>query len=266
MTDTILNKHNQTNKFTSVDGLILDVNTSDLGNADTSYTYFNLGLDGYNAFSLEYAITATTLTFEATNDDVKYPNNNNEMIASTTDRTFASANNWVADTTGDSITTTGGVLQVTGGARLEQDYFYRTDPVIKVNGFEDQHSYLITFTIANLATAKVSLYADNVLLASGLTNGAAQTLTFTAKKHIRNIKFRSSDAADVFDLDNISIVPVAATWRDVTMTFTDGAAATITADGSLTVSVAQPWSRVRVKRVTTNATNALELRLTRMKI
>lgn len=56
------------NKVASLDGKILDVNTGDLGNANTSYTYFNLLLDGFNKFSMQHVITATTLTYEATND------------------------------------------------------------------------------------------------------------------------------------------------------------------------------------------------------
>ena len=50
-----------------IDGRILTVANGELGNDDTSYTYFNLAREGYLYFSLIFTITATTLTLEATN-------------------------------------------------------------------------------------------------------------------------------------------------------------------------------------------------------
>lgn len=118
----------------SLDGAVLNILNGDLGNADTSYFYVGLEKDGYNIFSLQFTITATTLTFEGSND--------------------------------------------------------------------------------------------------------------------------SSSVADG-----------SATWTDITDIVTSGSpggsVANITATGSLTVAFPLPWSRFRVKRVTTNATNALKLILTR---
>jgi len=54
-------------KFSN-DGNILTVVATDLGNADTSYAYFNLTAEGYNEFCMFFTITATTITLEATCD------------------------------------------------------------------------------------------------------------------------------------------------------------------------------------------------------
>ncbi len=115
----------------SVDGRILNIANGDIGNTDTSYTYIPLAKGGFNIFSLQFTITATTLTIEVSN----------------------------------------------------------------------------------------SAY---------------------------------------------SVADSSATWTDVTSTLTGSS--TVTATGSLTVTSPFPWSRMRVKRVTTNATNALVLNLTRMRV
>lgn len=117
--------------FSSLDGTVTSVANGDLGNADTSYTYIPLLKAGFNMFSLDYVIQATTLTIEASNS------------------------------------------------------------------------------------------------ASSVIDASAQ-------------------------------------WEDVTSILTSGAATSFTSSGSLSLSLPFPWSRLRVKRVTTNATNALQLLLTRM--
>lgn len=73
MADTTLDTTNQSPPdgfFASLDGRILDVANGDIGNADTSYTYIPLVKAGFTAFSLQYTITATTLTFEFSNSPV----------------------------------------------------------------------------------------------------------------------------------------------------------------------------------------------------
>jgi len=116
----------------SLDGLVLSVPTSALGNADTSYFYFLLVGAGFNIFALDFIILATTLTIEVSNDLLSVPNSS-------------------------------------------------------------------------------------------------------------------------------------ATWYDYTSILTSGSSS-ITATGSLTVQAPFMWSRIRVKRVTTNATNSLSLRLTRGRV
>jgi hypothetical protein len=74
----------------------------------------------------------------------------------------------------------------------------------------------------------------------------ATTLTFEASN-------------DVMALGNSS-----ATWTDITLVLSGGVYAAYTTTGSITVSNPLPWNRIRVKRVTTNLTNACELRLMRL--
>lgn len=54
--------------FGSMDGLVLNVANGDLGDANTSYFYFNLVKAGFNAFVAQHTIQATTLAYEATSD------------------------------------------------------------------------------------------------------------------------------------------------------------------------------------------------------
>ncbi|MDX1902090.1 MAG: hypothetical protein SFW66_08860 [Gammaproteobacteria bacterium] len=132
MADSYIKTTNELARGITGDGLILDVNNGQIGNADTSYTYFYLNAQGYDEFSLSFVIAATTLTIEGSND----------------------------------------ILSV-------------------------------------------------------------------------------SDSSAV--------------WVDLTSMLTAGVASSFTATGSYTTNASIPWSRMRIKRVTTNATNALELRLTRMR-
>lgn len=121
----------------SLDGLVLNVLPTQLGNADTSFFYFNEAAAGFNTFAIQFTITATTLTIEGTND------------------------------------------------------------------------------------------------LPSVANGSAVW-------------------TDITDL--------------VTLNSPAGSVSTITATGSLTVAAPLPWSRLRIRRLTTNATNALALRLTRGRV
>lgn len=60
-----------------------------------------------------------------------------------------------------------------------------------------------------------------------------------------------------------SVSNASAVWTDITDVVTNGTATSFIASGSVTRSSPLPWSRLRVKRVTTSATNALTLNLTR---
>lgn len=133
MADSTLSSFNPTPPIAmpdSLDGVVLRVGNGDLGNADTSYFYFDLVKSGFNIFALQFIIQNTTLTVEGSND------------------------------------------------KPEVD-----------NAFSN--------------------------------------------------------------------------WTDITDVVTSGAAASFIATGSLSVLFPLPWSRLRIKRVTTNAVNALELTLTR---
>ena len=132
MADTTISSTNQLARGINGDGNVITVTNGQLGNADTSYTYFLLGGTGYDQFSMDFTITATTLTIEASNDALSIEN--------------SSAN-----------------------------------------------------------------------------------------------------------------------WVDLTSMLTGGVASSFTSSGSYTTNAPIPWSRFRIKRVTTNATNALSIRMTRMR-
>lgn len=263
MADTILNSVNPITSKLSQDGLICDVSTGDLGNADTSYSYFLLGAAGYDLFALAYLITATTLTFEATNDPLDLDNMADEFITAANDRTFSGAGNWVADGEDAAIAVNAGVLEVTAGvalsgAKLDKEFFDQG------RGFRHPKKYTVAFTISALSAGTVSAYAGQQLIASGLTDGA-QSIEFQTRSPGAKLSIVASDAEATFSLDGVSIKPKAAVWNDVTTTLSGGGASSLTSSGSATIMNPFPWARMRVKRVTTNATNALELRLARMK-
>lgn len=70
MADVILNTINPRPPALapSLDGKILNVVNGNLPDADTSYVYIGLVRDGYNLFTLQYVLQATTLTIEVSND------------------------------------------------------------------------------------------------------------------------------------------------------------------------------------------------------
>lgn len=90
--------------------------------------------------------------------------------------------------------------------------------------------------------------------------------------NIFSLQFTIQNTTITFEGSNDlpSVVNGSAVWSDITNVVTlnspGGPVATITATGSLTVSQALPWSRLRIRRLTTNATNALALRLTRGRV
>jgi hypothetical protein len=80
---------------------------------------------------------------------------------------------------------------------------------------------------------------------------------FTLDLVIQNTTVTIEGSLDKPDISNAS-----ATWRDITSVIIGGATS-ITATGSVTASFPLKWPRLRVKRLTTNATNALQIRLFR---
>jgi hypothetical protein len=211
-------------------------------------------------------LTATTITLEASSDTLDVANSADELITATNDRTFAGAGNWEAESDG-SVVVNGGKLEVTAvsalsGAKLDKEFFNTK------KGFQNTKQYTIVLTLAAISAGTVSVYAGDQLVSSGLT-AATHTLTLTTRKPLWQLSVVASNAAATFTIDNVSIKPVAATWNDVTATLTGGSKSSFTAADSpvgMTVAVPEPMSRIRVKRVTTNATNACELRLTRVRL
>ena len=207
MTDVFHNKTNDVQKGFSADGLITNVAPGDLGNADTSYTYFNLAPLGFDAFSLDMNITATTITIEASNSDLFIDNEALELIQASNDRDFGGAGNWAADGSGASVAVNAGGLDVTvgvadTGAKLDQDYFKDAESLM---GFRAGKKYTVTLDIASLSGGNVTVLAGDQIIASGLTNGAAQSFTFTAKKHHYKLSVVGTTAAATFTIDDVSI-------------------------------------------------------------
>lgn len=248
------------------DGNFLTVASGSLGNANTSYSYFLLGAQGFDMFSLDFVITATTLTIEGSNDNLDIADEANELNTTTNNRTFAGVGNWASDGTGASVLVGAGVLAVTAGnaltgAKLDRAYFN------DAFGFLIGKKYNVVLSITLLSAGTVSVYAGTQLIASGLGNGAAQTITFTKTDNVGDkLSIVASNAAATFSLDNVLIQDFPATWNDLTDMLTGGVAASFTVTGSFTANTSIPWSRMRVKRLTTNATNALQLRMTRMRM
>lgn len=71
------------------DGRILHIVSGDLGDANTSYSYINLGADNFNMLTLHFTITATTLTLEASNDSLSTENASKTWVDVTTALTGA---------------------------------------------------------------------------------------------------------------------------------------------------------------------------------
>lgn len=88
-------------------GKITSVATGDLGNADTSYTYFVLAGEGEKNAALNWTVTATTLTLEFTNEDTAA--GNHFASASAAD---LNALTWVDRT----LALTGAATQTTAGS------------------------------------------------------------------------------------------------------------------------------------------------------
>jgi len=87
--------------------------------------------------------------------------------------------------------------------------------------------------------------------------------------NIWSIQFNIQNTTLTVEASNspLSVADASANWSDITDLVTigspGGSVASITATGSLTVAFPLPWSRIRLKRVTTNAINAFALNLTR---
>lgn len=212
--------------LTSVDGNILTVVNTDLGDANTSYTYFDLSWEAYKHFTLNFTITATTLTLEACNVDTTTPTTIS-VVASATD--------------GAGATFTASTLNSAQGFIANDD----------LNG-------LPLIVTADTTTAA------NVGLIRTITDYAGATGACTLSTALGAI----TDAVTtvrLYDSTNLwgrkVSDPSGARWRDVTLALTG--AATATASGAWIIDTPVNYSRLRIKRVTTNANNALILDLCR---
>ena len=84
-------------------GISTTVANGDLGNADTSYTYFNMLAEDWKFASIMFpTLTATTLSLEATTDNV-YASGYTDAAANWTDCTNALTGSTTATATGGWI-------------------------------------------------------------------------------------------------------------------------------------------------------------------
>jgi hypothetical protein len=207
------------------DSTILTVASGELGNTVTRYTYFDVGLLGFLYFSLKSVITATTLTIEACDIDLRC----GEVI-----------NGTATATNGAGTTITCSTLNTTNGFVADTDLIglkvvVTSDATTPANvGLER------TITAYTGATGLMTLSSALGAVTSGVT-----------QFELRDGGAFSRRVSD----------PTAAQWDDVTTALTGSA--TITATGLAIIDTPTLLSRYRIKRVTTNATNALTLRLTR---
>ena len=210
----------------SLDGNIVTVVATDLGNAVTRYTYFNLASEGFKHAALNHIITATTLTIESCNAEVT-PGSVLNVTCSGTDGTGA-----------DLVATT---LNTTHGYAADDDMIG-----LRVEVTAD------TTTPANVGEVRTIVdYAQ----ATGTATLDAVLGSTTA--NVTQFKVLDSQAA----WGPLVNDPSDAQWIDVTDLLTGNANATAT--GSWAIDTPIFYNRLRVKRVTTNATNALILSLVR---
>lgn len=122
----------------------------------------------------------------------------------------------------------------------------------------------------NISTTQFAVVEDAVTVANTDLGNANTSYTylplakegfnaFAAQYTIQNttITFQASNSLK-------AVSDASANWTDVTSLLTSGAASTITATGSMTISEPLPWNRMRIVRLTTNSTNALTLNVTKM--
>lgn len=211
----------------SRDGLILNVANGTLGNANTSFTYFNWSREGYRFGSLFYIIQATTLTIEATS--IGDPNPTGQTRA------------------GTATTTSGGGTVLTDST-LTATFPTDTDLVaIQIRILQDDT------TPANVGqTRLVTVYVGAtgaMTLSSALPGPITSGVT----------KYQLEDNPS--EWGRLVSDPTSTAWQDATTLLTGGA--TITATGMGLIDTDIEVDRFRIRRLTTNATNALNLRIMR---
>ena len=210
----------------SLDGNILAVANTDIGNAETRYTYIDLLGVGYNAFTLIHIIEATTLTIEACNSVVRQ----GKVVSSEADGTDGSGATIVDSTLSSAL---------------------------GYEGDDDLIGLVVTITADATTPANVGEYrtvTDYVQATGTMTFDAVFGATTSGVT-----KYKINDSGEAYG--PLVGDPTGTEWVDVTDLLT--AAATSTATGVWIIDTPVELERIRIKRVTTNATNALRLNLSR---
>lgn len=211
----------------SRDGLILNVANGDLGNANTSYTYYNWSREAYMNGSLRYIIQNTTLTIE--HITISDPNPTGQVRL------------------GTATATSGGGTVLTDSTLSTP---FPTDA--DLNGIQIRILQDDT-TPANVGLTRLVTTYVGALGAMTLSSALPGPITSGVTK------YRLEDNPSQWG--RLVSDPTSSKWGDVTLLLTG--AATITASGTGIFDTNITVDRFRVKRVTTNATNALELYLMR---
>lgn len=212
----------------SLDGLITSVSNGQLGNANTSYTYIDYMRDGFKHSSLQHIIQNTTLTIEMCNIGVdNYHGQNISAVASSTDGT---------------------------GATLTALSLASLFPVDT-----DLNQIYVRIVQDDVTPANVGLVRE-VVGHTGAT-GALVLSSAIGPTTAGATKFVLQDNPNKWG--RCVSDPSSADWSDVTNILTG--AATHTSSGVWFFDTDIIIERFRIKRVTTNATNALRLRLSRGK-
>lgn len=209
------------------DGVIVNVVATDLGNANTSYTYIDLGDIGYKYSSIAFPVlTATTLTLEACNT----PFLTGQTITGT-----------ATSTDGTGATLVCSTLNTSNGFTTDTDLI-GIQVVITADATTPSNVGLTRYVTAYTgASGTMTLNSAFGATTSGVTQ-------FQLNDNPNPFTRRVSD-------------PPSTQWVDVTTALTGSANAT--AAGEWIIDTPLQIDRVRVKRLTTNATNALTIRLSR---
>lgn len=210
----------------STDGVIYSAASGDLGNAATRYIYFDCFRQGYLHFNLQHIITNTTLTFETCE---------NAFQGGQTVRGVATS------TDGTGATLVSSTLNSVAGFVADTDLIGIRVRITKDNTTPSNIGLTRTVTAYTGASGTLTLDSAFGATTSGVT------------------EYQLEDNPSPWG--RIVNDPTASKWVDVTSMLFGVASATSSGlwiqDSNMCIE------RGRVKAVTTNATNALELRLTR---
>lgn len=208
----------------STDGLILNRVATDVGNSQTRYTYIDWLAAGYRFGSIQHILTATTLTIEACNMQSER-GAEVSSAATSTDGTGAT----LVDS---SLTATYAADDDLIGCQI----IIISDTTTPSNvGLKRE---IVDYTTASGTCTLASAFGATT---SGVT------------------KYKLIDGATEFTR-RVSD-PTSAQWADVTSALTGAASHTTSGIWFFDTDIA--IERIRIKQVTTNATNALKLRLSR---
>lgn len=210
----------------SNDGLIVNVTSGQLGNAVTRYIYIPYAAAGFKFSAMQYVITATTLTIETCNN---------------ASQTGVVVNGTATSTDGTGAALTCSTLNSAAGFVADTDLIGIRVKITADTTTASNVGLIRTVTAYTGATGAMTLDAAVGAITSGVT------------------QFTLLDSDSPWG--RLVSDPTGAQWRDNTLALSG--AATITATGEGFINTPIIADRMRIKCLTTNATNALAFRLSR---